>query len=93
LALFGTYFVLALLYPPGMGFGDVKLAGLVGGVGAYVSWSTVLTATLVSFGAGAVAGLAVVVSRRGTRRTVLPFGPFMLAATVLAVLLAPAAGT
>ncbi len=30
LALFAFYFLLAFIYPAGMGFGDVKLAGLIG---------------------------------------------------------------
>jgi len=39
-ALFAFYFATAFAYPAGMGFGDVKLAGLLGGVRGYLSWST-----------------------------------------------------
>jgi hypothetical protein len=38
-ALFGFYLLLVLVYPAGMGWGAVKLAGLLGGVLAYLSWS------------------------------------------------------
>jgi leader peptidase (prepilin peptidase)/N-methyltransferase len=41
-ALFGFYLVLVLAYPAGMGFGDVRLAGVLGGLLAYVSWSALL---------------------------------------------------
>ena len=41
-ALFGFYLVLALAYPAGMGFGDVRLAGVLGGLLAYVSWPALL---------------------------------------------------
>jgi leader peptidase (prepilin peptidase)/N-methyltransferase len=37
LALFGFYLLLVLVYPAGMGWGDVKLAGLLVGVLAYLS--------------------------------------------------------
>ena len=39
-ALFAFYFVVAFAYPAGMGFGDVKLAGILGGMPAYLSWAT-----------------------------------------------------
>jgi leader peptidase (prepilin peptidase)/N-methyltransferase len=84
--LFGGYFVIALIVPAGMGFGDVKLAGLAGALLASLSWSAVLTGTFVGYLLGAVAGLVVIVSRRGSRRSALPFGPFMIAGAYVALL-------
>jgi leader peptidase (prepilin peptidase)/N-methyltransferase len=63
-----------------MGFGDVKLAGVVGGMTAYLSWGAFLTAAFGAFLLGAVAGLALMVGGRAGRRTAVPFGPFMLVA-------------
>lgn len=86
--LFGFYLVLALARPGGMGFGDVRLAGLVGGMLAYLSWSAFIVGAFGGFVLGAVAGIAVIAARTGGRKTALPFGPFMIAAAVLAVFIA-----
>jgi leader peptidase (prepilin peptidase)/N-methyltransferase len=87
-ALFGFYLAIALVYPAGMQFGDVKLAGIVGGVLAYLSWSTLLIGAFGAFLLGSVVGIAVIASGRGGRKTALPFGPFMIAAAVLAMFVA-----
>ncbi|GAA1770919.1 prepilin peptidase [Luedemannella helvata] len=84
-ALFAFFLAVALLYPGGMGMGDVKLAGLLGGVLAYLSWSTVIIGTFTGFLLGALLGVAVMLVRRGERRTAVPFGPFMIAGGLLAV--------
>lgn len=83
--LFGFYFALAAAYPSGMGFGDVKLAGLLGALLGYMSWATLVIGAFAGFLLGAVVGVAVLASRRGTRRSALPFGPFMVAGTLLAI--------
>lgn len=88
--LFGFYLALALAYPNGMGFGDVKLAGLIGGVLAYLSWSTLVVGAFGGFLLGAVVGIAVLASGRGDRKTALPFGPFMIAAALIAIFAASA---
>jgi leader peptidase (prepilin peptidase)/N-methyltransferase len=88
-ALFTAYLLLALIYPPGMGFGDVKLAGLLGAVLAYRSGPLVVIATLIAFAGGGLAGIAVIVSGRGNAKSALPFGPFMIAGSLIAILLAP----
>jgi len=81
---FAVLLVLALVYPAGLGMGDVKLAFFLGvGLGR-----DVLAAVLLGCVAAAVAGL-VVLARHGAagRKAALPFGPF-LAAGALAALLA-----
>ncbi|MEU5258845.1 prepilin peptidase [Amycolatopsis sp. NPDC021455] len=84
-ALFGFYLVLALAYPAGMGFGDVKLAGILGGVLAYVSWSALLIGAFGGFLLGALAGAVVLATGKGGRKTALPFGPFMIAGALVAL--------
>lgn len=88
-ALFAFYLALALAYPSGMGWGDVKLAGLLGGVLAYLSWSALVVGAFLGFLLGAVVGIAVMAAGRGSRKTALPFGPFMIAGVLIAIFAAP----
>jgi len=84
----GFFFVVAFIYPAGMGGGDVKLAfvlgtfvGYAGGVGA------VLVGMFLSFLLGGVIGIiAMRISGKG-RKTQIPFGPFLAAGSVIAVFL------
>jgi leader peptidase (prepilin peptidase)/N-methyltransferase len=85
LALFAFYFLLAFIYPAGMGFGDVKLAGVLGIYLGWVSWALVALGTFAAFLLGAVVGIAVIVGGKGGRKTKVPFGPFMVIGTFLAL--------
>jgi leader peptidase (prepilin peptidase) / N-methyltransferase len=84
--LFAFYLVIAVVAPGSMGFGDVKLAGVVGGMTAYLSWGTLLTGAFLGFFLGAVAGVLLIAVRRAGRRSAVPFGPFMLLGAWTAVL-------
>jgi leader peptidase (prepilin peptidase)/N-methyltransferase len=86
LALFAFYFLLAVIYTSGMGFGDVKLAGVLGLVLGWLGWSVVLVGGFLGFLLGAVVGGALMLVRRAGRKSKIPFGPFMLAGALLAVL-------
>jgi leader peptidase (prepilin peptidase)/N-methyltransferase len=79
LALGGGYFVLFLINPGGMGFGDVKLALGAGAVLGWYGWPTVMLGTFAGFLFGALYGGALVVARRAGRKTAIPFGPFLIA--------------
>lgn len=76
--LFGFFFAVAMAAPGGMGFGDVKLAGVVGGMAAYLSWGTLLTGAFLAFLLGAVAGILLMAASRAGRKSALPFGPFLI---------------
>ncbi|MDQ4038751.1 MAG: A24 family peptidase [Actinomycetota bacterium] len=69
---------MALISPHGMGLGDVKLAGLLSLHTGWLSWQLALLALLAGFAVGAVASLALLLSRRATLRTAIPFGPALL---------------
>jgi leader peptidase (prepilin peptidase)/N-methyltransferase len=86
--LFGFFALVVVVYPAGMGFGDVRLAGLVGGVLAYLSWASLLIGAFAGFLIGAVVGVALIVAGRGGRKTAVPFGPFMIAGALLALFVA-----
>lgn len=69
----------------GLGYGDVKLAGLVGGYAAWLGWGPLVVAGFGGFLLGGAVGVLLMAAGRAGRRTALPFGPFMLAAAWLAV--------
>jgi len=76
----GFYLALALVYPAGLGMGDVKLAAFLG---AWLGWEVVVALFLASMLA-LVPALAILL-RRGAagRKTALPYAPFMaLGATI-----------
>jgi leader peptidase (prepilin peptidase)/N-methyltransferase len=87
LALGAGYFVLWLVNPGGMGFGDVKLALGMGAVLGWYGWATVLLGTFAGFLLGACYGGALVVVRRAGRRTAIPFGPFLMAGALVGLLI------
>ncbi len=86
LALFAFYFLLAVVYPAGMGFGDVKLAGVLGLVLGWLGWGELVVGGFLGFLLGAVLGGVLMVARRAGRKTKIPFGPFMLLGALLAIL-------
>ncbi|MGY1714032.1 prepilin peptidase [Geodermatophilus sp. SYSU D01106] len=73
---------------PGLGMGDVKLAGLLGLLLGWLGWPVVLVGFLLGFLAQAVLGLALMAAGRAGRRTELPFGPALAAGALAAAVLA-----
>jgi leader peptidase (prepilin peptidase)/N-methyltransferase len=86
-ASYSLHYLTALAFPGGMGFGDVKLAGLVGGMLAFVSYPVLLVGVGAAFLLGATTGLVAIATGRASRRTAVPFGPFMVAGAFLAIFL------
>ncbi|WP_217548927.1 A24 family peptidase [Streptomyces sp. GbtcB6] len=92
LALGGAYFVLFLINPGGMGFGDVKLALGAGAALGWYGWPTVLLGTFAGFLFGALYGGALVVVRRAGRKTAIAFGPFLIAGAFAGLLVGAYSG-
>ncbi|MEO6531233.1 MAG: A24 family peptidase [Specibacter sp.] len=84
------YWLLWVIYPAGMGFGDVKLAGVLGIFLGYLGWQHVLLGLAAGFVAGGLWGVALIASRRGTAKSAIPFGPAMLAGALATMVLVPA---
>lgn len=78
LVLLGLFFVLYLVYPAGIGFGDVKLAGSMGMALGWVSWSAALWGACAGFLIAAAVSIVLLASHRTTRKSQLAFGPSML---------------
>ncbi|MER6122918.1 A24 family peptidase [Streptomyces sp. NPDC001795] len=87
LVLGGAYFLLFLINPNGMGFGDVKLALGLGAVLGWYGWPTVVLGTFAGFLFGGLYGLGLVLARRAGRRTAIPFGPFLIAGAFVGLLI------
>ncbi len=84
----GFLLLFALLYPRGMGMGDVKLAAVLG----LFLGRSVAVAMLVAVVAGTLVGAAIM-TRVGVeqgRKTAVPFGTFLGVGGVVAVLAGPA---
>ena len=76
-----------LIYPAGLGWGDVKLSGLLG---LYLGWlgiSVLAAGLFLGYLFAAAAGLALLATRRASRKSRLPFGPYLLAGTLAAIAL------
>ena len=64
----------------GMGGGDIKLLAMIG---ALIGWKGVCFTIFVSSAIGTVAGVLVMLSTKGGRKLVIPFGPFLSIAAVI----------
>jgi leader peptidase (prepilin peptidase)/N-methyltransferase len=89
LALAGFYLLLMVISPSGMSLGDVKLAAILGTLLAWFGWRLLLAGGFAGFLLGGVFAGALLVSRRADRKQPIPFGPFMLAGAILAVVAWP----
>ena len=80
------FLVLATAQPAGIGLGDVKLAGLIGIVLGYLSWTALLIGAFAGILLGGIGGLVLIARGRG-RDASLPYGPFLLAGALVGILL------
>ncbi|WP_243709043.1 A24 family peptidase [Actinomadura sp. GC306] len=84
--LFVLYFVQAFIAPSGIGMGDVKLSGVLG---LYLGWfgqDAWMVGVLATYLIGGLVGVGIMIVRR-TRKGEFPFGPYMFAGTLIAVLM------
>ncbi len=84
----GTFLLLWLVYPKGMGYGDVRLSGLLGLALGFVGWATLLVGVYAGFLLGGVGGTLLTLLRIVDRKA-YPFGPFMLLGALVGILAGP----
>jgi leader peptidase (prepilin peptidase)/N-methyltransferase len=79
------FFLFLVLISQGkwMGLGDVKLAFLMGLV---LGWPNILVALFLAFISGAIIGLGLIATKKKTMKSQIPFGPFLVGATILVLL-------
>lgn len=65
-----------------MGFGDVKL---MGALGLFFGWQTIIIISLIAFLMGAIVGIILILFKKKTSDDYMPFGPFIVVATFIAM--------
>ncbi len=82
---FALFFAVWWFVPRGMGYGDVRLAGLIGIATGYLSLLHAYLAFLGGFVIGMVFGVVMMVLGSSGRKTRIPFAPALSVGAVLAV--------
>ncbi len=81
------YFLMALAYPGGMGFGDVKTAGALGLFLGYLGWNVLVVGAFTAFALGGLFALWLLISKRANIKSGIPFGPWMLVGAWIGIFL------
>lgn len=85
-AVAGGLLGLALVYPGGMGMGDVKMGGMLGAfLGPYAALAVFVGALV-----GAIVGGVLIAAGKMRRRSAMPFGVFLAFGGVLVLFVGPA---
>lgn len=85
-AAFALFFAINFVRPAWMGFGDVRLSALIGLALGWLGAGVVVVGFIASNLLGALTGIFLIARGRAGRRTALPYGVFLAAGSVLAVL-------
>lgn len=84
LALWAVYWLFKLATgKEGMGYGDFKL---LAALGAWMGWAMLPTIIILSSVVGALVGISLIVFARRDRNNPIPFGPYLAAAGMIALL-------
>ena len=84
------FVVFHVISPRSMGFGDVKLSFVLGLFLGYLGWGEVVVGLFLGFLYGAVVGVGLMAARVKSRKDHVPFGPFLVAGTMTAILVGSA---
>ena len=80
---FVIFLLIALISRGGMGWGDVKLAALIG---LATGFPLVFVAIIMGAILGGVVAVALMIARKRNRRQTIPFGPFLAVAAMVTLL-------
>ena len=76
-------FLPALIYSKGMGWGDVKMAGMIG---LMAGFPNVIVAVFGGILLGGLMAIILLATRKKTRKEGIPFGPYLSLATIITIL-------
>ncbi len=82
LAFLFFFLMVAVSKEKWMGMGDAYLAILLGLI---VGWPAILLALMLAFSIGAITGVALIALKKKKMRSQIPFGPFLVAGTFIAI--------
>jgi prepilin signal peptidase PulO-like enzyme (type II secretory pathway) len=80
---FALFLLIAIVSRGGMGWGDVKLAALIG---LATGFPLVFVAIVIAAISGGIVAIALMIAKKGKRREAIPFGPFLSLATMITLL-------
>ena len=83
---FSIFFVIHMVSPRGMGFGDVRLSFLLGLCLGWIGWGEVAGGLFAGFLYGAVVGVVLIAVKIRGRKQQIPFGPFLAVGAMTFVL-------
>ena len=79
----GLLLLIAFIYKKGMGIGDVKLIGMIG---VFVGWKYALISIFIGSLLGSIYGIFMMATDKMSRKTRIPFGPFISSGAVIMIL-------
>ncbi|MTI65408.1 MAG: prepilin peptidase [Firmicutes bacterium] len=79
----GIFLLIAIVTKGAMGGGDIKLMGMIG---FYLGYKSILLITFLSFIIGAFISILLLVTKIKSRKDFIPFGPFISIATIIVIL-------
>lgn len=85
LILFAFYFVLSIIWPGGMGDGDIKFAFLLGMTLGWLGWKQFIIGAFLAFVVGGLAALVQITRKKVTAKGGIPFGPSMVVGSWIGV--------
>jgi leader peptidase (prepilin peptidase) / N-methyltransferase len=88
-AWFGLFFIMNFVSPRALGFGDVRLAPVLGLALGWLGIRYVLLGFFAANLIGAVIGIALIASKRMSRQQQIPYGVFLAVGTLLAIFAGP----
>ncbi len=86
-AMSSMYLMLALVWPDGLGLGDVKLAVVLGAQLGLFGWITIVRGVFAAHLLMGPVAIVVLLTHRAGRRAALPLGPFLVAGSIAALVI------
>lgn len=86
LIAFAIFFAIHFVSPKGMGFGDVRLAGVIGMALGWIELPLVGVGLFLAFVLATIVGVSLMLFGGRSRKDKVPFGPFLAGGALLAVL-------